>query len=135
MKQSQSRLYTRQYFLIINHISNSDRIMVTVICLIVMASLFSQITSTMPSSTETKAVDLFFFYFIIKLFTMCFFHTMLYLINRSQYSKDRAPFDDIQTVFEEDFQHSDEVLEQFFSQLQSFSDKQALEEEGDQPEN
>lgn len=45
----------------------SDRIMVTLSLLIVVASLFSQVVSTLPSSVDIKYVDVYFFYCIIRL--------------------------------------------------------------------
>ncbi|XP_047475759.1 uncharacterized protein LOC125029721 isoform X1 [Penaeus chinensis] len=46
----------------------SDRIGVTLSCLIVIAALFSQITFTIPQSSSPKVIDVYFFYFIVRLF-------------------------------------------------------------------
>ena len=52
--------------------------MVTVSCLIVLATLFSQINSDIPASASPKAVDIFFFYYICRMFLVCLRHTFLY---------------------------------------------------------
>ena len=57
---------------------NRDRIMVTLSCLIVEAGLYSQINSNMPASASPKAVDIFFFYNIARLFWVCLHHTINY---------------------------------------------------------
>ena len=56
-----------------------DRIMVTVSCLIVIATLFSQMTSNMPPSAQPKAVDIFFFFYICRMFLVCLNHTYHYV--------------------------------------------------------
>ena len=53
--------------------------MVTVSCLIVVATLFSQATVSMPSTAETKAVDVFFCFYIARLFLGCAHHTIIYV--------------------------------------------------------
>lgn len=40
----------------------------TLSCLIVIAALFSQITFTIPQSSSPKVIDVYFFYFIVRLF-------------------------------------------------------------------
>ena len=52
--------------------------MVTLSCLIVEAGLYSQINSNMPASASPKAVDIFFFYNIARLFWVCLQHTINY---------------------------------------------------------
>ena len=66
---------TIKYFILF---SNRDRIMVTLSCLIVEAGLYSQINSNMPASASPKAVDIFFFYNIARLFWVCLHHTINY---------------------------------------------------------
>ena len=51
--------------------------MVTLSCLIVEAGLYSQINSNMPASASPKAVDIFFFYNIARLFWVCLHHTII----------------------------------------------------------
>ncbi|KAK3873063.1 hypothetical protein Pcinc_021897 [Petrolisthes cinctipes] len=58
----------------------TDRITVTLSLLIVLASLFSQLSSSLPSSAEPKLVDIFFFYCCLRVGTIFIFHS---LINRS----------------------------------------------------
>ncbi|KAK7074026.1 hypothetical protein SK128_022558 [Halocaridina rubra] len=58
----------------------SDRIMVTLSCLIVVASLFSQVAVTVPASAQPKAIDIFFFYYMIRLFITCLHHTILFFL-------------------------------------------------------
>lgn len=53
--------------------------MVTISCLIVVATLFSQLNTTMPTSAEPKAVDIFFFYYITRLFIVGIHHSFLYM--------------------------------------------------------
>ena len=52
--------------------------MVDLSCLIVIAALFSQITTTIPPSANPKAIDYFFFYQILKL-SLVFIHHLLVL--------------------------------------------------------
>ena len=54
--------------------------MVTLSCLIVVATLFSQVTSNIPASSTPKAIDVYFFYFIFRLFLIFFHHTTSRLI-------------------------------------------------------
>ncbi|XP_068207381.1 uncharacterized protein [Palaemon carinicauda] len=54
----------------------SDRIMVTLTCLIVIASLFSTTTSVTPNSATPKLVDIFFFFYIARLFMIFIIHSI-----------------------------------------------------------
>lgn len=56
--------------------------MVTLSCLIVVASLFSQATSSMSASASPKIVDMYFLYFIIRLFLICLHHSTMYYRTR-----------------------------------------------------
>lgn len=58
----------------------TDRITVTLSLLIVLASLFSQLSSTLPSSADPKLVDIFFFYCCVRVGTIFIIHS---LINKS----------------------------------------------------
>ncbi|CAL4152825.1 unnamed protein product [Meganyctiphanes norvegica] len=55
----------------------SDRITVSVSLLIVIASLFSQVSSNLPSSDEFKFVDIFFFYAMLKLCIVYVIHAII----------------------------------------------------------
>ncbi|ROT73128.1 hypothetical protein C7M84_008444 [Penaeus vannamei] len=70
----------------------SDRIMVTLSCLIVVASLFSQIAATTPPSVTPKAIDIIFFCVIVRLFLIVLHHTILYLLQRYEVTAD-SPWD------------------------------------------
>ena len=50
--------------------------MVTLSCLIVEAGLYSQVNSNMPTFASPKSVDIYFFFFILRLFLVCVHHTM-----------------------------------------------------------
>ena len=52
--------------------------MVTVSCLIVISTLFSQVTTTIPASAEPKIIDIFFFYYIFHLFIVSLHHTVMH---------------------------------------------------------
>lgn len=52
--------------------------MVTLSCLIVIASLFSQTTSSMPTTASPKIIDIYFMLYIQNLFYLCIHHTILY---------------------------------------------------------
>lgn len=52
----------------------SDRIMVTLSCLIVDAALISQSSAMIPESSYPKAFDIYFFYSASRLFAVFFFH-------------------------------------------------------------
>ena len=54
-----------------------DRIMVTLSCLIVLASLFSQLSSNLPDSPEPKAIEVFFFFYILRLSYDFWTHTII----------------------------------------------------------
>lgn len=63
---------------------HSDRIMVTLSCLIVLASLFSQMSSTLPASASAKALDIMFIGQIIHL-TLVFVNlTILDIVRRKE---------------------------------------------------
>ncbi|ROT61371.1 hypothetical protein C7M84_020852 [Penaeus vannamei] len=64
----------------------TDRITVTLSLLIVIASLFSQMSSSVPSSPVPKCVDFFFFYCILRVSIVFFMHSS---IGRSMASGDR----------------------------------------------
>lgn len=51
--------------------------MVTVSCLIVVATLFSQSTTSMPVSSDPTLMDSFFVYLIARLFLICLYHSLL----------------------------------------------------------
>lgn len=65
----------------------TDRITVTLSLLIVIASLFSQVTSNVPSSPTPKAVDIFFFYCIMRVSFVFFLHS---LIDQKVRSRERG---------------------------------------------
>ena len=61
----------------------------TLSCLIVEAGIYSQVNATMPTSASPKAIDIFFFYTIVRLFLLCLHHTLnfryvTYLVNKSK---------------------------------------------------
>ncbi|ROT61595.1 putative glycine receptor subunit alpha-2 [Penaeus vannamei] len=72
--------YMTQFF---SHENFSDRIMVTLSCLIVVAALFSQIAATVPASASHKAIDVIFLIIIVRLFLVVLHHSVLFLIRRS----------------------------------------------------
>lgn len=55
----------------------TDRITVTLSLLIVIASLFSQMSSNVPSSPVPKCVDFFFFYCILRVSIVFFMHSSI----------------------------------------------------------
>lgn len=55
----------------------NDRIMVTLSLLIVLASLFSQMSSTFPSSPDSKLVDHFFLYCITRVSLIFLLHSFI----------------------------------------------------------
>ena len=61
--------------------------MVDLSCLIVIAALFSQITTTIPLSANPKAIDYFFFYLIFEL-SLVFIHHLLLLVFTKYYDKE-----------------------------------------------
>lgn len=52
----------------------SDRIMVTLSCFIVVATLFSQVAATTPSSASNKVIDTIFFWVMTRLFFIFLHH-------------------------------------------------------------
>ncbi|XP_047476773.1 uncharacterized protein LOC125030639 [Penaeus chinensis] len=58
----------------------SDRIMVTLSCLIVVAALFAQIATTTPSSACPKTIDMIFLAIIMRLFFVVLHHSIFYLL-------------------------------------------------------
>ena len=58
--------------------------MVTVSCLIVVASLFSQVISNTPVTGTYKLIDMYFLYFIVRLLLGCCYHTVLDIKIRKQ---------------------------------------------------
>lgn len=71
----------------------SDRISVTLSCLIVIAALYSQITFTIPQSSSPKLIDVYFFYFIVRLFKTFVHHFVLYLIGNYERRQNRKRYD------------------------------------------
>ena len=61
--------------------------MVTLSCLIVLASLFAQLSSTLPDSAEPKAIEVLFFFYIAKLSYVFLCHTFLGVIQIFKESK------------------------------------------------
>lgn len=61
----------------------NDRIMVTLSLLIVLASLFSQLSSTLPSSPVSKLVDYFFLYCILRVSLIFILHSFIEVSRRS----------------------------------------------------
>lgn len=55
----------------------TDRVTVTISLLIVVASLFSQVVSTLPSSPASKCVEIFFFYVTVRLAYVFLMHTLV----------------------------------------------------------
>lgn len=68
----------------------NDRIMVTLSLLIVLASLFSQLSSTLPSSPVSKLVDHFFFYCIVRVSLIFLIHSSIELSLRSSRKAEDA---------------------------------------------
>lgn len=71
---------------------SSDRISVTLSCLIVMATLFSQVAVTSPPSASPKLMDIYFFYSILRLL-VTFIHHSIYFhlhayVTRQQRKED-----------------------------------------------
>lgn len=64
----------------------TDRIAITLSLLIVLASLFAQVATSMPASPSPKLVDIFFFYCILRVSIVFFMHSS---IGRSMASGDR----------------------------------------------
>lgn len=62
----------------------TDRITVTLSLLIVLASLFSQLSSSLPSSADPKLIDIFFFYCCVRVGSIFIIHS---LINKSMECK------------------------------------------------
>ena len=63
-----------------------DRIMVTLSSLIVLAALFSQMSSTLPDSPAPKAIEVFFFYYIARLSYVFACHTILWRLRCCLYT-------------------------------------------------
>ncbi|XP_047737925.1 acetylcholine receptor subunit alpha-type acr-7-like [Hyalella azteca] len=65
-----------------------DRITVTLSLLIVVASLFSQVVATIPTSPSSKCVEIFFFYVILRLAFVFILHTLVdIIITREEMTK------------------------------------------------
>ena len=64
------------YFVLL--VTHRDRIMVTLSCLIVEAGLYSQVSTSTPSTSSPKLLDFYFFYSIFRLFVVCVHHTISY---------------------------------------------------------
>ena len=63
----------------------TDRVAITSSLLIVVASLFSQVVSTLPTSPTLKYVELFFFYVILRLAYVFAIHTLVMIdLKRSE---------------------------------------------------
>ncbi|XP_063889635.1 uncharacterized protein LOC135116214 [Scylla paramamosain] len=56
----------------------SDRVMVTLSCLIVLASLLAQASATLPESASSKAIEVWFSYTIARMFLVSMVHTAVY---------------------------------------------------------
>ncbi|KAG7165243.1 Gamma-aminobutyric acid receptor subunit rho-1-like 3, partial [Homarus americanus] len=69
----------------------TDRITVTLSLLIVIASLFSQVTSSLPSSPAPKFVDWFFFYCILRVSFIFFLHSIIGKRIRARQAPKEAP--------------------------------------------
>lgn len=63
--------------------------MVTLSCLIVIAALFSQLGSTVPSTSSVKAIDIFYFYFMLRLLMIFVHHTIYLLLTRYVESQNK----------------------------------------------
>jgi hypothetical protein len=63
--------------------------MVTLSLLIVVASLFSQVVSTIPSSPSSKCVEIFFFYVTLRLAVVFVHHALINHLISVQRSKSR----------------------------------------------
>ena len=75
--------------------------MVDLSCLIVIAALFSQISTTIPASANPKAIDYFFFYLILKLSVVFLHHLLLLIISKhieSKYKNAIQPSDSKKTL-------------------------------------
>ncbi|XP_069185099.1 uncharacterized protein [Procambarus clarkii] len=60
----------------------SDRVMVTLSCLIVLASLLAQASATLPESASSKAIEVWFSYTITRMFLVSVVHTAVYRSNQ-----------------------------------------------------
>ncbi|XP_063888524.1 uncharacterized protein LOC135115557 [Scylla paramamosain] len=69
----------------------NDRIMVTLSLLIVLASLFSQLSSTLPNSPSAKLVDYFFLYCIGRVGLIFLLHTFIEVSRRSMADTKEEP--------------------------------------------
>ncbi|XP_068248571.1 uncharacterized protein [Palaemon carinicauda] len=58
----------------------SDRTMVTLSCLIVITSLFGQVSSQVPVSAQPKLIDGYFFFAMMRLFICFLHHTILRIL-------------------------------------------------------
>ena len=66
--------------LLFKHKSFNEKITVTLSLLIVVASIFSQVVATLPSSPEIKFIDIFFFYVILKLGYVFVLHVIVEMV-------------------------------------------------------
>ena len=106
-----------------------DRIMVTLSCLIVVASLFSQTTSSMPASASPKVMDIFFLYYIIQLFFICLHHSIVYFkIQREEKIKSRQISKTDWAVIDRVFQYVGTLYDFIFKCFHCFSKSQSGEE-------
>ncbi|XP_045106233.1 uncharacterized protein LOC123501463 [Portunus trituberculatus] len=69
----------------------NDRIMVTLSLLIVLASLFSQLSSTLPNSPSAKLIDYFFLYCIGRVSLIFLLHTFIEVSRRSTADTEEEP--------------------------------------------
>ena len=71
--------------------------MVTLSSLIVLASLFSQLSASLPDSPVPKAIETFFFYYIAKLSYVFICHTFLALLRfyRTEKEEEQKKLDDL----------------------------------------
>ncbi|XP_076045647.1 uncharacterized protein LOC143027884 [Oratosquilla oratoria] len=70
----------------------TNRVMVTLSGLIVVASLFAQITSALPTTSYSKCIDFWFLIIIVQISTIFLMHTLIAIFN------NLLPADDIKPI-------------------------------------
>ena len=76
----------------------TDRITITLSLLIVVAALFSQTVSTLPTSPSMKYVEIFFFYVILRLAYVFMMHTLV-MISLKQSASNREIKSNLKSFF------------------------------------
>ena len=76
----------------------TDRITITLSLLIVVAALFSQTVSTLPTSPSMKYVEIFFFYVILRLAYVFMMHTLV-MVSLKQAASNKEIKCNLKTLF------------------------------------